>query len=118
MPLPDRLDESLEQAGELRQAINRNDLARVESLLASNPELRHILIGDVPLQGVAQPGRIPMMELLVRQVPTSTDSAGAGSPFSSRLARISNRNRSSGFSTTAPNPTAATPKIRAPLSTA
>jgi ankyrin repeat protein len=58
--------ESLERAGELTQAINRNDLARVEALLASNPELRDVLIRDVPLQRVAQPGRIPMMELLVR----------------------------------------------------
>jgi hypothetical protein len=58
--------ESLEQAGKLKQAINRNDLARVEALLVSNPELRQVLIDDVPLQRVAQPGRIPMMELLVR----------------------------------------------------
>ena len=58
--------ESLEQAGELRHAIDRNDVVRVEALLASNPELRDVLIGDVPLQRVAQPGRIPMMELLVR----------------------------------------------------
>src|SRR5580765_2126469 len=58
--------ESLEQAGELRQAINRNDLARVAILLSSKPDLRHALVADVPLQRVAQPGRIPMMELLVR----------------------------------------------------
>jgi hypothetical protein len=58
--------ESLERAGELRQAIGSNDLARVEDLLASNPGLRDVLIADVPLQRVAQPGRVPMMELLVR----------------------------------------------------
>jgi ankyrin repeat protein len=58
--------ESLEKAGQLRQAIGTNDLARVETLLASNPELRRVLIDDVPLQALAQPGRIPMMELLVR----------------------------------------------------
>src|SRR6516225_675618 len=51
--------ESLELTGELRQAINRNDLARVEALLVSNPELRQVLIRDVPLQRVAHPGRIP-----------------------------------------------------------
>jgi len=58
--------ERLEQASELRESINRNDLARVEALLTTNPELRRVLIDDVPLQRVAQPGRIPMMELLVR----------------------------------------------------
>jgi len=58
--------ESLEKAGQLNQAINANDLARVEELLTLNPELRQVLIDEVPLQRVAQPGRIPMMELLVR----------------------------------------------------
>jgi ankyrin repeat protein len=58
--------ESLEQAGELRQAINKNDLVRAQALLASNPGLRQVVIDDVPLQAVAQPGRIPIMELLVR----------------------------------------------------
>lgn len=58
--------ESREQAGELRQAISRNDLARVEALLTVNPDLRQVLIDDVPLQALAQPGRIPMMEVLVR----------------------------------------------------
>src|SRR6185295_7216246 len=52
--------ESLQIAGELRQAIRRNDLDRTEALLASHSELRQILIEDVPLQQVAQPGRIPM----------------------------------------------------------
>jgi ankyrin repeat protein len=58
--------ESLEQAGELKQAIDRDDVARVEALLASNSGLRQALIADVPLQRVAQRGRVPMMELLVR----------------------------------------------------
>lgn len=58
--------DSLQQAGQLRQAIDRDDLARVEALLFSNPALRSVLIADVPLQRVAQPGRIPMMQLLVR----------------------------------------------------
>jgi hypothetical protein len=58
--------ELLEKAGELKQAIGGNDLARVEVLLSSNAELRDVLIADAPLQRVAQPGRIPMMELLVR----------------------------------------------------
>ena len=55
--------ESLEKAGQLTQAIASNDLARVQELLTTNPEL---LIDDVPLMAVAQPGRTPMMELLVR----------------------------------------------------
>jgi hypothetical protein len=58
--------ESLRRAGELRHAVDRNDLVRVGALLASNPDLRQVLITDVPLQRVARPGRIPMMELLVR----------------------------------------------------
>lgn len=58
--------ESVEEIGQLKQAIAANDLARVQELLTSNPELRQVLIDDVPLMRVAQPGRIPMMELLVR----------------------------------------------------
>jgi len=58
--------ESLERAGQLRQAIRANDLGRAEALLTSRPELRQVLIDDVPLQAVAQPGRIAMMDLLVR----------------------------------------------------
>lgn len=58
--------DSLEAAGQLNQAISAGDLARVQKLLTSNPELRQVLIDDVPLMRVAQPGRIPMMELLVR----------------------------------------------------
>jgi hypothetical protein len=57
--------ESLQLAGQLKQAIAANDLARVQELLTSNPGLRQVLIDDVPLMAVAQPGRIPMMELLV-----------------------------------------------------
>ncbi len=55
---------SLEAAGRLNHAINANDLARVRELLTANPALRQVLVDDVPLQRVAQPGRIPMMELL------------------------------------------------------
>src|SRR5262245_8380680 len=58
--------ESFEKAGELRHAIRRNDLARAEALLVANSALRDVLIADVPLQSVSQPGRIPMMDLLVR----------------------------------------------------
>jgi ankyrin repeat protein len=58
--------ESLEQAGQLRQAINARDLARIDALLTAHPELRQVLIDDVPLQALAQPGCIPIMELLVR----------------------------------------------------
>ena len=58
--------ESLKDTDQLRQAIRSNDLARVDDLLTSKPELRQILIDDVPLQAQAQPGRIPMMDLLVR----------------------------------------------------
>jgi ankyrin repeat protein len=58
--------ESLELAGELRQAIGRRDLVRIEALLSANPDLRQVLIDDVPLQALAQPGCIPIMDLLVR----------------------------------------------------
>ncbi len=58
MQLPDR--------SALHQAIDANDLERVQAILTSTPELRQVLIEDVPLMRVAQPGRIPMMELLVR----------------------------------------------------
>jgi hypothetical protein len=53
-------------ADELRRAINQRDLARVDALLTGNPSLRQVLIDDVPLQALAQPGCIPIMELLVR----------------------------------------------------
>lgn len=62
----ERHQESLDQAGELKQAIRRNDLARVDAVLTANADLRQLLIDDVPLQAIAQPGRIPMMEMLVR----------------------------------------------------
>lgn len=58
--------ESREKTGRLNQAINTNDLAGVQQLLAGHPELRQVLVDEVPLQRVAQPGRIPMMDLLVR----------------------------------------------------
>lgn len=58
--------ESLKKTGQLTQAIAANDVARVDALLTANPELRQFLIDDVSLMAVAQPGRIPMMELLVR----------------------------------------------------
>jgi hypothetical protein len=58
--------ESLEITGQLRRAIDANELDRVDHLLTTKPELRQFLIEDVPLMRVAQPGRIPMMELLVR----------------------------------------------------
>jgi ankyrin repeat protein len=50
----------------LKQAIDTNDVAQVQELLTAYPALGQVLIDDVPLQRVAQPGRIPMMELLVR----------------------------------------------------
>jgi ankyrin repeat protein len=50
----------------LTQAISANDVTRVEELLTRNPELRQVLIDEVPLQRVSQPGRIAMMDLLVR----------------------------------------------------
>jgi len=59
-------DELLERTAELRKAIKGNDLARVDALLTANTELRQVLIRDVPLQAIAQSGRIPMMQLLVR----------------------------------------------------
>jgi ankyrin repeat protein len=57
---------SLEDIGQLKQAVAANDVTRVQELLRSNPDLRQVLIDEVPLMAVAQPGRIPMMELLVR----------------------------------------------------
>src|SRR5215471_15379875 len=53
-------------ANELRQAINRHDLTRIAALLTATAGLRQVLIDDVPLQSLAQPGCIPIMELLVR----------------------------------------------------
>jgi len=53
-------------ADELRRAINQRDLARIDALLTGDPSLRQVLIDDVPLQALAQPGCIPIMELLFR----------------------------------------------------
>ena len=57
--------DSLEAPGQLNRAIAANDVARVQELLTTHPELRRVLIDDVPLMAVAQPGRTAMMELLV-----------------------------------------------------
>jgi len=54
-------------ADELRRAINQHDMARIDALLTGDPSLRQVLIDDVPLQALAQPGCMPIMELLVRQ---------------------------------------------------
>lgn len=59
-------DRPFDIAALVTQAIADNDVARTQELLTSNPELRKVLIDDVPLMAVAQPGRSPMMELLVR----------------------------------------------------
>jgi ankyrin repeat protein len=107
----------LKHSAQLSHAISANDLQSVEELLTSHPELRQVLIDDVPLMSQAQPGRTPMMELLVRHGADVNGLRRVGSPFSSRPARISNRNRSNGFSITAPTPIAATPKIPIPPST-
>jgi ankyrin repeat protein len=58
--------DSLDVRGRLQHAIAANDVAAVRELLSSMPELRQFLIEDVPLIRVAQRGRIPMMEVLVR----------------------------------------------------
>jgi hypothetical protein len=57
--------ESVDDAGQLKQAIAANDLARVRELLTTKPELHRALAEDAALMPTA-PGRIPMMELLVR----------------------------------------------------
>ena len=54
----------VEIADQLRHAISCNDVALARELLTVNPELRRVLVDEVHLN--AQPGRIPMMELLVR----------------------------------------------------
>jgi hypothetical protein len=58
--------DSLDVRGRLQHAIAANEVAAVEELLSSKPELRQVLIQDVPLMRVAQRGRIPMMDVLVR----------------------------------------------------
>jgi ankyrin repeat protein len=60
------MTESREEIDRLKQAIRADDVARVDALLTGNAGLRQFLIDDVVLQEVAQPGRIPMMALLVR----------------------------------------------------
>jgi ankyrin repeat protein len=57
---------SLEDVGRLKQAIAANDLVHVEEFLIADVDLRRFVNDDVLLQEVAQPGRVPMMELLVR----------------------------------------------------
>jgi hypothetical protein len=56
--------ESLEKAGQLKQAIECDDLRRVEELLRANSELRELLADDASFM-VAWPGRTPIMEVLV-----------------------------------------------------
>lgn len=56
--------ESVEKASELKQAIAVRDLARIEELLAANPEVRQLLV--VELMCASQPGQVPKMEFLVR----------------------------------------------------
>ena len=104
-------------ADELRRAINQRDLARVDALLTGNPSLRQVLIDDVPLQALAQPGCIPIMELLVRHGADVNGLCWGWSPFSSRLAKTLSRSRYSGFSITELTPIAGTPRMAAPLST-
>jgi|tagenome__1003787_1003787.scaffolds.fasta_scaffold20923668_3 hypothetical protein len=53
-------------ADELKRAINQRDLARIDALLTGDPSLRQVLIDGVPLQALAEPGCVPLMELLVR----------------------------------------------------
>lgn len=57
--------ESLEEIGQLRQAIAANDLARVQEILTTKPHVQRALIEHAALIPTA-PGCIPMMELLVR----------------------------------------------------
>jgi len=57
--------ESLELAGQLKHAIACNGVLRVEELLASNAALRQVVRDDTGIMPT-QPGRIPMMELLLR----------------------------------------------------
>jgi len=56
--------ESLELAGQLKQAVACNDVLRVEELLTSNAALRQVVRDDIGMP--TQPGRTPMMELLLR----------------------------------------------------
>jgi hypothetical protein len=56
--------ESLEKAGQLKQAIATGDPAQIKKLVASNPELHPLLVEE--LMCASQPGQAPRMELLVR----------------------------------------------------
>jgi ankyrin repeat protein len=56
---------ALELAGQLKHAIACDDLARVEELLTSNAALRQLVRDDTCIMPT-RPGRIPMMELLLR----------------------------------------------------
>jgi ankyrin repeat protein len=58
--------QTFDEVGQLKQAIRANDFAGVERLLGSKPELREVLTDPVLLMSMAQPGRISMLELLVR----------------------------------------------------
>src|SRR5689334_7693929 len=57
---------SREYGRRTQTSITGRDLARIEALLTGDPGLRQVLIDDVTLQSLAQPGCIPIMELLVR----------------------------------------------------
>jgi hypothetical protein len=56
--------ESLEKAGQLKQAIATGDPAQIKKLVASDPELHPLLVEE--LMCASQPGQAPKMELLVR----------------------------------------------------
>jgi hypothetical protein len=57
-PFPDRPDlESLEEAEQLKQAIDRNDIERVKTMMTRNPSLHRAPLGygqDGPLTWVAE----------------------------------------------------------------
>jgi hypothetical protein len=57
--------ESLDALGQLQHAVACNDVPRVEALLTASPELRQAVIDNEVLIPPA-PGRMPMMELLLR----------------------------------------------------
>ena len=104
-------------ADELRRAINQHDMARIDALLTGDPSLRQVLIDDVPLQALAQPGCRPIMELLVRHGADVNGLCWGWFPVLFTPLRIWSRNRYSGFSITEPTPIAGTPKTPAPPST-
>lgn len=59
------MSEPLDETGQLEQAIQCNDVSRVEALLTSNAALRQHVRDDESIMP-AHHGRIPMMELLFR----------------------------------------------------